>query len=166
MTAPEREMAATDTGPEPANKELVRRMHSELVGRRDSSRLDDFLASDFVSHSAPPGYAPDRDGARRFLEMLAAALPDLSVTIDLIVAEGDLVAVRTTMRGTHEGELAGLPASGRRVAVDAVDILRIDDGRVVEHWGLTNMLGLLEQAGPLASARLMLRRLARGLRRG
>jgi steroid delta-isomerase-like uncharacterized protein len=130
-----------------ANKALVGRMHAELLEARDGSRVDEFFAPEFVSHSMPAPLSPDRDGARRFMEGIADALPDLEVEIDLILAEGDLVAVRSIIRGTHQHELMGVPASGRRVAIDGIDILRFADGRIVEHWGLTNMLGFFAQAG-------------------
>lgn len=99
------------------------------------------------------------------MEGVAEALPDLTVEVQLMVAEGDLVAVRSIMRGTHRGELMGVPPSGRRVAIDGIDILRVVDGRIVEHWGLTNVLGFLEQSGRLAALRLLLRRMTAALRR-
>jgi predicted ester cyclase len=130
-----------------ANKELVRRLHSEVVGGRQLDRLGEFFAADFKSHNLPAGLPPGIDGVRAFFAGFGDGLDDLSVTIDVSVAESDLVAVRTTTRGRHTGVLFGLPASGRELAVDGVDILRIEGGQIVEHWGLTNTTGLLEQAG-------------------
>lgn len=165
MVDPDRESAASAVGVEVANKALIERMHSELVQGRDGSRVEQFFAPEFVSHSMPAPLTPDRVGVRRFMEGVADALPDLSVDIDVMVAEGDLVAVRSIMRGTHRRELMGVPPSGRRVAIDGIDILRIADGRIVEHWGLTNVLGFLEQSGRLAPLRLLMRRMTGGLRR-
>lgn len=164
----------SDTGPQSAagtpagvaeNKALIAHMHSELVEARDKGAVERFFAADFVSHSMPAPLTPDREGARRFMEGVAEALPDLTVEVQLMVAEGDLVAVRSIMRGTHRGELMGVPPSGRRVAIDGIDILRVVDGRIVEHWGLTNVLGFLEQSGRLAALRLLLRRMTAALRR-
>ena len=130
-----------------ANKELVQRLHSEVVGGRQLDRLGEFFADDFESHNLPAGLPPGIAGVRAFFAGFGDGLDDLTVTIDVAVAEDDLVAVRTTTRGRHTGTLFGIPASGRELAVDGVDILRVADGRIVEHWGLTNTAGLLEQVG-------------------
>jgi steroid delta-isomerase-like uncharacterized protein len=135
-------------------------MHAELVEARDASKIDEFFAPGYVSHNMPPGWPNGVEGVRRFMEMFERALPDLTVTIDVLVAEEDLVAARTTTRGTHLGPLLGIPATGRPVAVDGSDIVRIEDGRIVEHWGLTNSVGLLQQVGRRARLRWLLRLLA------
>jgi predicted ester cyclase len=122
-------------------------MHVELIEGRNLDRVDKFFGPHFVSHNPPPGLPPGVDGVRRFLSTFADALPDLTVTIDVELAERDLVAVRTTTRGTHRGTLFGVPPSGRRLEIDAIDIVRIERRRVVEHWGLTNTVGLLQQVG-------------------
>jgi steroid delta-isomerase-like uncharacterized protein len=137
------------TAPEARNKQLVRRMHAELLESRDPGRVEEFFAPDFVSHNMPPGFPAGVEGVRCFLEAFAIALPDLTVTIDVLVAEDDLVAVRTTTRGTHRGRFMGVRPTGRRLAIDGTDIVRLQDGRIVEHWGLTNTVGLLRQVGPL-----------------
>ena len=123
---------------EERNKELMRRLHTEVVGGRDLDRLGEFFAEDFASHNLPPGLPPGIDGVRLFFSAFAEALDDLSVSIDVQLAEGALVAVRTTTRGRQVGPLLGLDPGGGEVAIDGVDIVRIEDGRIVEHWGLTN----------------------------
>jgi steroid delta-isomerase-like uncharacterized protein len=132
---------------EERNKELIRRMHVELIEERHLDRVDEFFAPNFVSHNQPPGLAPGVDGVRRFFSLFADALPDLTVTIDVELAERDLVALRTTTRGTHRATLLGIPASGRRLEIDGTDIVRIEGDRIVEHWGLTNTVGLIQQVG-------------------
>ena len=122
-----------------ANKELVRRLHTEVIQGRELDRLGEFFAEDFTSHNLPPGLPAGIDGVRAFFSVFAGALEDLSLTIDVLLAEGDLVAVRTTTRGRQAGHLLGLEPSGEEVAVDAVDIVRVEGGRIVEHWGLTNV---------------------------
>jgi steroid delta-isomerase-like uncharacterized protein len=136
-------------------------MHAELVEARDASKIDEFFAPGYVSHNTPPGWPGGVEGVRRFLEMFDEALPDLTVTIDVLVADDDLVAARTTTRGTHRGPLLGIPPSGRPVEVDGTDIVRIQDGRIVEHWGLTNSVGLLQQVGRRARLRWLLGLVAR-----
>jgi steroid delta-isomerase-like uncharacterized protein len=128
-----------------SNKLLVERMHAELLERRDPGAVDDYFAPDFVSHNMPPGFPAGVEGVRRFFTTFAGALGDVRVSIDAIVGEGDLVAVRTTTHGTHTGALFGIPASGRQLAIDGTDIVRVENGRIVEHWGLTNTVGALQQ---------------------
>jgi predicted ester cyclase len=122
--------------------------------------VDRYFAPDFTSHNLPPGFPPGIEGVRRFVTTFADALEGPSVTIDAIAAEGDLVAVRTTTRGRHTGALFGIPATGRELAIDGTDIVRVDGERIVEHWGLTNTVGALEQVGALARLRWLVRLLA------
>ena len=143
------------------NKELVRRMHSELVEARDPAKIREFFAPRFVSHNMPPGWPAGAEGVQRFMEMFRDGLADLSVSVDVLVAEGDLVAARTTTRGTHTGALLGIPATGRRVEVDGTDVVRIEEGQIVEHWGLTNTVGLLQQVGRRARLRWLAGLIAR-----
>lgn len=103
------------------------------------------------------------EGVKRFSSIFADALPDLTVTIDVELAEGDLVALRTTTRGTHRGTLLGVPPSGRPLEIDGTDIVRIEDGMIVEHWGLTNTVGLIRQVGRIGRLRWLAQQL---LRRG
>jgi predicted ester cyclase len=131
-------------------KELVLRMHEELLRTRDPGRVEEFFASNFVSHNLPPGLPEGVEGVKRFFGMFRDALSDLDVTVDDVVAEGDRVAVATTTTGRHDGELFGVAPTGRRVAVTGIDLVRVD-GKIVEHRGLTDTVGLLRQLGEGAS---------------
>ena len=124
---------------------LVRRLHAELLASRDPAVVDAFFAPDFVSHTRPPGLPEGAEGVRRFFTMFHDAMPDAEVTIDELIVDGDRAAVATTITGTHTGEILGLPATGRRVEVVGVDIVRVSDGRIVEHRGLTDTVGLMRQ---------------------
>jgi steroid delta-isomerase-like uncharacterized protein len=128
-----------------SNAELVRELHEALLTERDVDVLDRFFAPDFVSHNNPPGFPPGVAGVKQFFAMFRDAFPDAAVAIDELVAEGDRVAVATTLTGTHEGELMGMAPTGRAVAVTGIDIVRIEDGRIVEHRGLTDIIGLMRQ---------------------
>ena len=88
---------------------------------------------------------PDAEGVKRFFAMFRDAFPDIAVTIDELVADETRVAVATTITGTHNGELMGFAPTGRQVAVAGLDILRIDGGRIAEHRGLTDTVGLMRQ---------------------
>jgi predicted ester cyclase len=100
-----------------------------------------------VSHNNPPGFPPGRDGVKQFFATFRDAFPDVSVAIDELVADGDMVAVATTFTGTHEGELMGIAPTGRRLSVTGIDMVRIAGGRIVEHRGLTDIVGLMRQLG-------------------
>ena len=129
------------------NAELIRRLHRRLVESRDLDVIDEFFAEDFVSHNNPPGLPPGVAGVKAFFGMFKDALPDLEVNIDELVAENDKIVAATTTTGTHDGELMGVAPTGRRVSVTGIDLVRIADGRIVEHRGLTDMVGLMRQLG-------------------
>ena len=125
--------------------DLVRRLHRALLDSRDVATLDDFFAEEFVSHNQPPGAEPGAAGVKQFFAMFRDAFPDADVAIDELIADGDRAAVATTLTGTHRGEVLGVAPTGRRVAVTGVDMIRIANGRIVEHRGLTDMVGLARQ---------------------
>jgi steroid delta-isomerase-like uncharacterized protein len=125
--------------------DLVRRLHAALLDARDPAVVDAFFADDFVSHNNPPGFPPGVDGVKQFFSMFRDAFPDVSVVIDELVADGDRVAVATTFTGTHQGELMGMAPTGKRVSVTGIDIVRVAGGRIVEHRGLTDIVGLMRQ---------------------
>jgi predicted ester cyclase len=129
------------------NVELIRRLHDELLGSRDLATVEDFFAEGFVSHNMPPGLPAGIEGVKGFFGTLRDGLPDVEVTIDELIADSDKVAVATTMSGTHDGELMGFAPTGRRVSVTGIDLVRIDGGKIVEHRGLTDIVGLMRQLG-------------------
>jgi predicted ester cyclase len=126
-------------------RELVQRLHATLLGSRDPAVVDEFFAPDFVSHDNPPGFPPGVEGVKRFFTTFRDAFPDVSVAIDELVVEGDRVAVATIFTGTHRGELMGVAPTGRQVSVTGIDIVRIAGGKIVEHRGLTDIVGLMRQ---------------------
>ena len=125
-------------------QELVRRLHEELLASRDLDRLGEFFADDFTSHNMPPELPQGVEGVRRFFQYFLDGLTDIDVTVDELVADGDRVAVATTTSGFHTGELLGFGPTGRRVEITGIDLVRVD-GRIVEHRGLTDTLGLIRQ---------------------
>ena len=132
-----------------SNKALVRRLVDEVQNRGNIAAVDEIAAPTFVNHSAPPGVPSDREGAKQVTLLFRQAFPDGSMTVEDMIAEGDAVATRKTFRGTHEGEFMGIPPTGRHVAIGLIDIVRVVDGRVVEHWNVVDNLGLLQQLGVL-----------------
>ena len=116
------------------NEKIVRRVF-EAFEAADERAIREDLAPDFVSHSAPPGFAEDADGFVQLAKHLQAGMPDGTMTIEDMFAAGDKVAVRFTHAGTQQGELFGVPASNRTVTVRAIEIYRLSGGKIAEYWG-------------------------------
>jgi steroid delta-isomerase-like uncharacterized protein len=129
------------------NKAVVRRINDELISQGKTEVADELFAPTFVDHSAFPGVPPTREGVKQLFTMFRAAFPDLHVTIQDQVAEGDKVVTRNTFHGTQHGDLMGIPPSGKQVSFGAIDILRVVDGRAVDHWTVVDQLGLMQQLG-------------------
>lgn len=98
-------------------------------------------------HFLPPGLPPGRDGARLFYQGFLNAFPDARIVPGDLVSEGDKIALRFTVECTHRGEFMGVPASGKRVSISGITILRFVDGQCMERWSEANFLGLLQQLG-------------------
>ncbi|HLC30794.1 MAG TPA: ester cyclase [Dehalococcoidia bacterium] len=129
------------------NKTLLRRFHQEVLNERKLEVIDQLCAPDIVDHSAPPGSPPGMDWARQMISMLFAAFPDMKLTTEDLVAEGDKVVARYTMKGTHRGEFMGVAPTGKQISVSGMEILRFARGKVMEHWGNIDTLGLMQQLG-------------------
>lgn len=129
------------------NKAMVRRSYAEMFNRGDLSNVEAFIAPDCIDHEVHPGTNRGPDAMRGLIPMLRTAFPDLTFTIEELVAEGDLVAGRFTMHGTHQGPLMGIPPTGRIVEQSHMHFFRFRDGKAVEHWGVRNDLVLMRQLG-------------------
>lgn len=118
-------------------KAIVRRVY-EIISTGDFGRAGEIVDPDAPDNEAIPGIAPEAKLIETFEETFSEAreaFPDMRVTIEDMLAEGDRVAARVTMRGTHLGEFMGVAPTGKRVAVRAIDMFRIANGKIVEHWG-------------------------------
>jgi steroid delta-isomerase-like uncharacterized protein len=133
-------------------KELAQRWFAEVMNRGDEDVIDEICAPNFVDHDPLPGTGPDRDGIHQFVKQVRSAFPDLETTVDDIVAEGDEIAVRSTFRGTHEGDFMGIPATGKKVEVANYDFVRLENDQAVEHWGTIDSAALMEQLGAVPAA--------------
>jgi steroid delta-isomerase-like uncharacterized protein len=120
----------------------------DLINAGDIDGFGDLLADDFVEHEATPGLEPTKEGVKAFFHMYRAAFPDMEMTVEDVIAEGDKVMARFRARGTNEGEFMGMPATGKTVDVQGVDIIRFgDDGLAVEHWGVFDAMTMMQQLG-------------------
>ena len=128
-------------------KEIVRAFVEEYQEKRDPDAFERFLSPDVIDHTPMPGAPAGAEGVRLIFEMLWSALPDMRVEIHQQIAEGDMVATRKSFVGTHRGTLFGVPATGRVVHLDLIDIVRVQGDRIVEHWNLVDAAGLMQQLG-------------------
>jgi steroid delta-isomerase-like uncharacterized protein len=125
------------------NKALVRRLVEEVIGHGNFALIDEFVAADYVGHTSSGD--TNREEHQQIFATMHRAFPDLQITIDDMIAEGDKVVTRWTALGTHKGEFAGIPPTGKRGVVTGIDINRIVDGKLVECWTNSDDLGLLQQ---------------------
>jgi steroid delta-isomerase-like uncharacterized protein len=126
---------------------LMRRTY-ELINAGDINGFGDLLAADFVEHEVTPGLAPTKDGVKQFFTMYIAAFPDLQFTTDDILPSGDKGVARVTITGTNSGDFMGMPATGKSVSIQGIDIIRFgDDGLAHEHWGVVDVMAMMQQLG-------------------
>ena len=132
-----------------ANKVIVRRFFEEAFEQGNLAVLDEILAPNSVSSgpNALPGMPTGPEGAKMTITMYRNAFPDLHFTIDEQIAEGNTVVTRWAAHGTHNGELAGVPATGKQATVVGMGVDRIENGKIVESWGLFDQFGMLQQLG-------------------
>lgn len=124
----------------------------DAVNRGDEAALDDLLTEDVLDHNPIPDQAPGLAGFKQWLRYVREVFPDVHVTVEDVISQGDRVGGRVTWRGTHRGTLAGVPGSGRPVEFTAIHIVRFENGKAAEWWGVADLLGALLQAGAQVTA--------------
>jgi predicted ester cyclase len=130
------------------NKTLARRVLEEIFPANDLEALRAAISDEFVNHEAPPGTPPGLPGIARYMTLLNQAFSEQRWEIHDVLADGDAVAMRCTHSGVHSGDYFGLPATGRRFAYNQMHIVRIVEGKAVEHWAVRDDAGLLRQLSP------------------
>jgi steroid delta-isomerase-like uncharacterized protein len=133
-------------------KEMAERWFGEVMSNGKLEVVDELCAPDYVEHDPFPGTSADLAGLKDSITEIRAAFPDIEVTPEVMVAEDDRLAVRSTMRGTHEGDFMGIPASGKKVEVANYDFVRFENDQAVEHWGVIDSAALMEQIGAVPAA--------------
>ena len=128
------------------NKALVHRIY-ECFSQNNLDVLDELIASDFTDHNPNPGQAPGLEGLKQFISSMHSVLSDLQDNVEDMVAEGDKVVARLRISGTHQSEFMGAAPTGNQVTFTGIDILRIAEGKVVEHSGNSDELGMMRQLG-------------------
>ena len=127
----------------------IRRLY-DLINAGDIDGFSRQLADDFVEHDELPGLPPTKASVVEYFRMLISAFPDMRMDVEDVIASGDKAVARVQVTGTHKGEFLGMPATGKSVAVNLIDITRFgDDGLAREHWGVSDQLALLQQLGAI-----------------
>ena len=129
------------------NKALVSRIHEELFEKHNVSIIDEVCTPDYVDHSIPPDQDQGREGSKQMLTMFLSAFPDMKMSVEDMIAEGDKVVARGTASGTHQGEMMGIPPTGKHIAIPFIEISRLSGGKLAERWEQTDMLGMMQQLG-------------------
>jgi predicted ester cyclase len=128
-------------------KRIARRVLVEVIDGADLELADELIAADYVEHRPTDETAPGVAGFKKWVRLVHDAFPDWRHTVDDIIAEGDKVMVRNTVYGTHRGDFMGIAPTGKQIEQRGFDLFRIADGKVVEHWGEYDWLGLYRQLG-------------------
>jgi steroid delta-isomerase-like uncharacterized protein len=128
------------------NKAIVRR-YFEVFNSPDLAGAEEFLNPDFLDHHLPPGSPTGLAGLKQMMADFKKSFPDYNVTIEDMIAEGDKVVTRGTYRATHKGMFRGVPATGKQITTTGINIWRIVDGKITEHWAESDSLGMLQQVG-------------------
>jgi steroid delta-isomerase-like uncharacterized protein len=126
---------------------IARRFTEELWDKGELAVADEIIASDFVDHDPVAGQGTGLVGYKEMVGAFRTAFPDLRVKNEDVIVEEDKVVIRWTARGTHNGQLMNIPATGKQVALKGIDILRVNNGRITERWGEFDALGMLSQLG-------------------
>ena len=131
--------------------ELSRRIFEDVWNNKKLDAIEEIIAADYVHHDAGTIAANGPEGYRQFVNSYMNAFPDANFTIDEALTEGDTEVTRWTVTGTHEGELAGIPRTGRRFSVTGISIARIANGKIIESWNNWDALGLMHQLGVVSA---------------
>ena len=128
-----------------AAKAVVRRNTEEVQGKGRFDVFEELFADDFVDHTPQPNMTPDKAGVRQLYRYIRDAFPDFHAEIHWQLSDGDRVTTYKTYHGTHEGTLFGVAPTHRKIHFESVDVMRVRDGKITDHWGVGNLLSLMQQ---------------------
>jgi steroid delta-isomerase-like uncharacterized protein len=129
------------------NKRLATRFYDEVINGGDHALIKELLADDYVEHAEAPGIPNNRDGVVMWFQMMRGAFPDMKMSVLRMVAEDDEIWVHYRCTGTHKGEFMGLPPTDNKFDIEGVDRVRVRDGKAIEHWNVTDTMGMMQQLG-------------------
>jgi len=144
-------VAGCSSGPSNAkltedNKALMLKF-IDRMNKHDLSAIDEMFDASYVDHETMPGIPPTRDGMKQMFQMFLKAFPDMQMKVEHLVADGDFAVVHITTTGTNKGEMMGMPATNKAVKVGEMHLVRIANGRFVEHWGVEDTMTMMQQLG-------------------
>ena len=132
-----------------AAKAVVRRNTEEVQSSGNFEAFDELFADDFVDHTPQPNMTPDKAGVRQLYRNIREAFPDFHAEIHWQLADGDRVTTYKTYYGTHEGSLLGIAPTHRKIHFESVDVMRVRNGKITDHWGVGNLFSLMRQLNAL-----------------
>jgi predicted ester cyclase len=131
-----------------ADADVIRAIPTEIFTNGRLDLIDEYFAKDYTEHAAvPPGFPEGREGFRVYVEQLRAAFPDFQLDVTRQYQDGDTYIMHCRCSGTMTGDFMGMPAANKKASWDAIDIVRMSDGKVIEHWGVEDQLSMLQQLG-------------------
>ncbi len=129
------------------NKTLVRRLMEDDISQGNEAVADEIIAPDFFDHTNPPGMQHGIVGHKAVVRLFRTSFPNMRWEIEDIQTDGDKVVIRTMMHGTHIGEFFGISPTNKQVCASGIHVLRIANGKIAEHWGNNDDLGMMQQLG-------------------
>jgi len=129
------------------NKIRMRRFYDEVLNKGNIEAVDRLLSKNFREHEEFPGLTPTREGVKQMFTMMHRAFPDMKVKVEDMGAAGTRVFARLVMTGTHKGEFAGIKATGKKIRVQVIEIMRFARGRMTDHWGIVDQMSMMQQMG-------------------
>jgi steroid delta-isomerase-like uncharacterized protein len=127
---------------------LIQEFYDEMLTNGNLDKIDELVTDDVVDHEqGMPGQPEGKDGVIFFVNAMRSAFSDIKATIGPSVESGDMASARVTITGKHTGEFMGVPASDKSFEIEGIDMIRIEDGKCAEHWGVTDNMALMQQIG-------------------
>lgn len=130
---------------------LIKRFYEDAIGGGHINVVDDLTTDDLIDHEQGlPGQPPGREGVKFFINAMRGAFSDIRPkTIEPMLVDGNLEAARAVLTGTHDGEFMGVAPTNKTVEFETIDVIRVKDGKVAEHWGVTDTMSLMQQIGAI-----------------
>src|SRR5262245_51861618 len=133
--------------------DLIQEFYDEMLGKGNMDAIDELVTDDVVDHEQGlPGQPGGKEGVRFFVNTMRDAFSDLRATMGPIVESGDMASAEVTITGRHTGEFMGVPATDKSFEIKSIDIIRFEDGKCAEHWGVTDNMALMQQIGAVPAA--------------
>ena len=133
------------TAEEQQNLSSVKRIYAEFINEGNEAVFDELVDPNLIENEEAPGFEPNFEGVKQFFSMFRSAFPDLHFQVDEMIAADDKIVTRVTITGTNEGSFMNMPPTGNKISYKAIDIFRLANGKVVEHWGIGDNAKMMQQ---------------------